>query len=523
MTATMPLPLRTPDPAAARLAFELPDFMRSPAWVSAAARDRWEPRLTAAARAWSSIERESAGRTRNAALVFAGPAELPELRTWCDARQLMLLPLAAEGVSSQAYAASSTSMVAGGAWRMRCVVCVPSIALEVHQAFGDRDEVALGAVLGYPTCCSAFFARVWGEERWRDTTWPMAANTAMVAREIVRVDAAAKPGERHPDACRDRARILVERCAVDASMPLECNILLRWLGIRLVPHLPCSFVCAATAAMGRALADLGRELGHADAIDTIYELLSWPIEWSALHGIAEVKTPAFKFAAKSDASAHKWIVRRHGRSYPEHGATGIQFPYRPSVKRAGAETKAFAAAIAHDASSIENGFATAAAEAEAHAVVLRAAAALEDASGTVLDLGCGNGRLVAEICRARVDRTGCGVELQLDRAARAAAALGKENVTAGAIAGAWPRSAPYGIIVVMPGRLLEVDADTKRAIAARILESTDRVIVYAYGDWLQRDSAGLPGLVRSAFGDCLELGTIERSAGVEAAAATVSR
>ena len=31
------------------------------------------------------------------------------------------------------------------------------------------------------------------------------------------------------------------------------------------------------------------------------EILSWPVEWSVLHGIAEIKTPIFRVISRSDA------------------------------------------------------------------------------------------------------------------------------------------------------------------------------------------------------------------------------
>jgi MoaA/NifB/PqqE/SkfB family radical SAM enzyme len=63
-------------------------------------------------------------------------------------------------------------------------------------------------------------------------------------------------------------------------------------------------------------------------MDWLSEMLSWPFEWSSLHGIAEIRTPILKIAATTDAAAHKHTVQCKGDSYPEEGAAGVVFPYR---------------------------------------------------------------------------------------------------------------------------------------------------------------------------------------------------
>lgn len=500
-----------------RLDFELPDFTREPAWVSQRAKDLWAPRIARITAAWTTIERESVGRIRQAGLVFTGAGELAALRQWCNARRLMLLPVSIEGETIGAsYSASSTPAAEGQPWRMRAIVCDPALGAAVQAAYLENDELAIGALLGYPACCAAFYLRTWVDERWRDTTWPMALRTPGVQHVVERAEAIGA-GDAHADPCLSLSRIREERLVIAGGAPLESNILLRWLGLRLVPHLPCSLACEPTAGSGRAYAALGRELGFVDEMGWLEELLAWPIEWSALHGIAEVKTPAFKFAARTDATAHKWTVQREGTRYPDDvGASGIVFPFREASRRMVTDSRSFAAAIALEApmagpASMDNGFATPAAEASAHTVVLRAAAALTARGGCVLDLGCGNGKLVSEICAGRGDRVACGVELNPDRARRAADRLGDENAACGSLVDAWPLEAPYGILIVMPGRLLELDAGARAQLVKRIVESGAQLVVYAYGDWLMKDAKGLVGLTAAAFGDQVKVGDVERA------------
>ena len=63
------------------------------------------------------------------------------------------------------------------------------------------------------------------------------------------------------------------------------------MGARAVSHLPCRFDCEKTVALGQQLIEVGRKAGYERAMDWLLDVLSWPVEWSALHGIAELKTP----------------------------------------------------------------------------------------------------------------------------------------------------------------------------------------------------------------------------------------
>jgi hypothetical protein len=71
----------------------------------------------------------------------------------------------------------------------------------------------------------------------------------------------------------------------------------------------------------------GEELAWQD------EIFAWPVEWSALHGIAEIKTPILKVSASTDATAGKYVVRWHGSRYPKEGANGLGFPFAHRRKR----------------------------------------------------------------------------------------------------------------------------------------------------------------------------------------------
>ena len=98
--------------------------------------------------------------------------------------------------------------------------------------------------------------------------------------------------------------------------------------MRPVPHLPCGPTCQHTIALADRLRDVGRRAGFAAEMDWMTEILSWPVEWSSLHGIAEVRTPVLKLSTRTDPLARTYVVRRQGDRYPDEGANALRFPYR---------------------------------------------------------------------------------------------------------------------------------------------------------------------------------------------------
>ena len=68
-------------------------------------------------------------------------------------------------------------------------------------------------------------------------------------------------------------------------------------------------------------------------MNLLVELLSWPVEWSGLHGIAEVKSPVLEVCTRTDATAAKYVVCWMGDRIPEEGASGLKFPYKIPARK----------------------------------------------------------------------------------------------------------------------------------------------------------------------------------------------
>jgi uncharacterized protein len=105
------------------------------------------------------------------------------------------------------------------------------------------------------------------------------------------------------------------------------NFFLRPLGIDLLGYTPCSFHCEESRERAEALLARGRE-AEPEATEWLEEILGWPLEWSALHGIAEVKTAIVKFAYAADYTPSKVMLHYRGVALPVDAARGLTFAYQ---------------------------------------------------------------------------------------------------------------------------------------------------------------------------------------------------
>lgn len=319
----------------------------------------------------------------------------------------------------------------------------------------------MGAFLGYPACCQNFFNDVWVGGAWIDTTWPMACNGG-------------------------DAR-LVDKDVLEVRGPLFSNILLRWLGVRAVPHLPCSFSCEASAAWGGRWTDLGMELGFADEIGWLREMLEWPVEWSALHGIAEIKTPVVKTSARTTSTSSKLTVRRPGATYPESGATGLHFPFQAALASRSSRQRDSTAPESESTLHRDNGFATLEAMHESHRPIIELATKiLSDINEPrVIDFGCGNGALLREIAKRTPGCQPVGIEIDPRRAAKGSSLLSpfRGIVNCGDMFDEqlW-KSMDIDLAILMPGRLLEVKPETAASFLRKLKRQIRYILLYMYED-----------------------------------------
>jgi hypothetical protein len=170
---------------------------------------------------------------------------------------------------------------------------------------------------------------------------------------------------------------------------------------------------------------------------------------------------------------------------------------------------------------LDNGFSSAAGMAASHRIMIDAAVSLlRGHTGKIVDLGCGNGVLVAAIANRLPGVIPCGVECMFDRANRGRAMLERAGgrLFLGDIFSQeqpWFDHEPYLLTILMIGRLLEVGVRRRRALIADIERHSNLLLLYTYGDSLSMsDKASrllestFPGAARMDPGD--ENGSLPR-------------
>lgn len=440
------------------------EWMRGPQWATPEARREWEPVIASARAAWVELELVSVSAgARPSALVRLTPEEVP-VATLDAARQgLMVVPL---GHRDGHTLAAVTKPSKFSAWL---------------EAYPGCDDDAVGELLGFPACCRAHFAKTWT----RGLTDTVTTITS-----------------------RDPKKLNSDVLLVDG--PPEANLLLRHLGVRLVPHLPCSPTCAATVLIGQDLAEVGAK-AELDVL-ALYRLLDLPVTYSALHGVAVIETPHFRLWAGTDYTPEEVRVTRAETKTPAlEGVSGAHIPAGPGSTPGPATTWK------------DNGFGTRDAMDHAHDVVLEAVRPFSAEVNSALDLGCGDGRLLTKIADDREGRW-VGVEADEGRATRGTdRGEGNVEVLHGTIEEWAPKfglGKPFDVALLMPGRLLEMDAADADRVRAALPGLADRLVVYAYGDTL-REHDGLGSLAQKA--GLRVTGHVYLGVSVEAAEAEVTK
>jgi hypothetical protein len=390
------------------------------------------------------------------------------------------MALGLEASTGSGYSSTPTPHEPGKPFVVTAAVGRIDDAVEFSDAWRESDDEAIGELLGYPPCCRAFFRTVWVEGRHVDTTWAMARNSV-----------APPNGEQ----------------SLEVGGPAPANILWRWASVRAVPHLPCAFDCSATAEFGTQLLGVGVDAGYADEMSWIEEILAWPVEWTALHGIAEVKTPILKVVTRTDATASKYVVRRNGTGWPREGSTGLSFPFQVPQRALVTDSAGFHRGLEHpitltrkpvrpDWYHRDNGFSTRHGMDRAHdPLVSVACSAVDGRAGAVLDLGCGNGALLSKIVAGRADLAPYGI----DREASAIAHAGElqprfaDNFVQADLfdTEAWADKRRYTLALLMIGRLLEVSRPKAQHVLASLRSRCDVVVLYLYPGYSEHPLADL--------------------------------
>lgn len=391
----------------------LPDFTRWQ-WASAVDKQWFAPQFTKAARSFTHLERLTvAAGVRKAAWQFIPYSELVSLTAWAQQHDLRVVPTQQTSITDH----YSSAGAAGNFNAYRVVICHKD---HFNEIFPFTEDHRIGTLLGYPDCCRTAFDATWGQGQV-DNTYEQFLN-------------------------------MKGNVTNDGKHSIYASTMLRWMGVRLVPHLPCAFNCAASIRFGQDLARVAREHGYVEEMQFVETVLGWPMHWNRMFGIAEILTPALRITTRSD-----WTPKKQEFTLP-----GLSPYVRPTKEL-----------------WTHNGYSDPAAMMSAHDALIAVLRDRVPQGGRIVDLGCGNGMLLKRLKLHRPDVTICGVDINEDAIKSAGM---KDNFVHSSIqAGYWPLF-NADVALVTPGRLLEMqpdDADQVREWLAK----TPTVCVYSYADW----------------------------------------
>lgn len=196
-----------------------------------------------------------AARALDAATVVVDLGRLADLAAQASAAGLVAVPLSARRI--------------GEGQGVRCTVLItpPEAQAEITALLAGTDAEAIARRFGFPACCAR----------------------ALASRRAAGIDP------------------LLGMLADAEGAVVDAHLLLPPLGLGPLRHLPCAPECAPTrAAIDRFLAtarSLDREGGA-----WLAQLGAWPVTWSAAGGIAEVRTPYFRYHHAIGAGACRVVA-----------------------------------------------------------------------------------------------------------------------------------------------------------------------------------------------------------------------
>jgi 2-polyprenyl-3-methyl-5-hydroxy-6-metoxy-1,4-benzoquinol methylase len=460
-----------------RLDFRLPDFTRY-AWVSDQARALWEPRINRVTNMLLELEwRAISEGLRRCALKSIHPEQVSSLTSELAPFNIQVEPLQKIAISKNNYSASFQAPDEEKPFTYWAVLGTKENTEAFKNAYWSNDQEVIGRLLGYPECCTSFFAEVWVNQGCVDTTWQMAYAT------------------------------LNNQCITSSDIEIpqvsRSNILLRWLGVRAVFHLPCQFDCHATQKLADKLVEVARRSGFHEEVGWLIEMLRWPVEWSALHGIAEIKTPVVKISTRTDATPKRYSVRYLGDIYPEIGAQGLSFPYKKPLKKKVSDSQQYQAGIENPIQTVDetyqrfewyfrdNGFSSGYVMDTSHQPILDLAiSCISQSSGKILDLGCGNGAFLRKIWLTNQAVIPYGIDVIPDKIVHARLLIPehKDNFLIANIFDAESLrlfNEEYDLVILMLGRLIEVAPTQTNQLLSHLKKQASQVLVYAYDDYIR--------------------------------------
>jgi hypothetical protein len=295
----------------------LPPFVRI-TWASRGAEERWAPRFRSIAATSREVGIQAVVHGHSPCyLCRAVPCEVIQLRRRLSQYDVDVVvigehwPEILEPVRPSMPVAPLLLTIAIG--RTQGVDCA-------RYAWERRlfQEMLVG--IGWPHCCSQAMCERQTPQPWMDLTWHVAAKS--LSGESV--------GH-----------------TLEVPEAWGWHTLLRPLGLHVIDHIPCSSQCHQSFRLHETRIDIMKKHGFDSEADWLLEILAWPVEWSSLHGIAELRTPLCKVSTRTDSLATKRTVRVLSERYPDDAPFGVGFPFRQPVHFRSSSSRSFQKGISN--------------------------------------------------------------------------------------------------------------------------------------------------------------------------------
>jgi hypothetical protein len=364
-------------------------------WVDYNARDIWKPRFNQISAESKRVEVASV--IENLRKVAMPNLTMYEFNKLALPRHLKLkmLDVHAEPVT---FNSKVMSFEEGKPFTLRTAIGRKEDVDRYLRAYASREDHVIGDLLGYPECCIKFFYKHWIDLEEREFTWQQVGVSNGLDNAVV--------------------------------YPYHwLNLMYQKLGVRPYYHMPCSILCSESSYLAEDMLSLWKKREK----EWLDEIFSWPVEWSALHGAAEIRTPVCKIITDTGYGASERVVQFPGKKFPTEAARGNRFPYGP----------------APDCWS-NNGFRSLEGMTRAHMVILKAARVAKDVK-SISDPGCGTGLLLRKlgVSFPHAQLTGTDINHHAVIQGRA------ENGLSLNIGNLFDFYSSADMVVFMPGRLLE--------------------------------------------------------------------
>lgn len=277
--------------------FDLDGFRRE-VWLNRRAKEKWGSILLEAASLLQDMEVESVVRgQRPCSWQTIGEEDYPRFQREWESKGVKSAVVRKVG-QFQGFTNKHYPVREGEPAMVCCILSKSMSDLETFKkAVEEQDDYTQGILLGYPECCCRFFRDVW-LKGYHDPIWQAALNSSIVHKESnymkMRVPGLASP-------------------------------VLRFLGIRIAFHIPCSFNCLKTLDIAKERLKMVEEINPGLA-GKIVQLLSMPMSWDCYHGIALIRTPIIYAVVPSCGSVERFVIDFEGDYVPPEAEEGLVYP-----------------------------------------------------------------------------------------------------------------------------------------------------------------------------------------------------